>query len=320
MLSRSNLRKNNWFKRIRSLGWSDFLFLPFLLLSALFWLSTELSNEIVFSKSIHLQYLCNSNMVLKDKLPDILTAQMEGKGWDLVFMKSFGSQEPFQYTFGPEDNYLSKADLISQLNQKLDNQNIQVRELYFESRAINQEKKMVRRLPVLFEGELGFDAFYKLLKPVSFTPDSIKVTGPESEIRDMQDYPVSFQQIENIHKDLDKMVALKKPLRPYILLEPETVEMHIKVEQLTQKTLSIPISLANPGREKVNIVPGKVEISFLIGLSEFPNVDASDFSAQIMLPEDMLSHQQYAVSIVKKPGNAIIQEVKPAYVDVFFDH
>ena len=310
---------NKWTKWKYSLSWSNFLFLPFLLLSTFFWLSTKLSNELQYRKDIFIEYRTDDGFILKNKLPSKLTAKLQGQGWDLIFLKSFSEELPFVFPVLPNKAFVNKVEIINQLNIELDNQNIRVQDINFVSQAIQQEEKVTRSLPVKFDGELSFESFYKLLEPVSFEPDSVRVTGPASEINRMISYPCAFQKIEGIQKDIKKLIQIAEPSHHYLIIEPNEVMMTVKTEQLTQKTIQIPVQISNPDNKSVLIVPEQIEVSFLIGLSEFPFVENDDFSAQIILPDELMSNQQYAVSIVKKPGNAIIQEIKPAYVDVFFD-
>lgn len=310
---------NKWTKWKYSLSWSNFLFLPFLLLSTFFWLSTKLSNELQYRKDIFIEYRTDNGFILKNKLPLKLTTKLQGQGWDLIFLKSFSEELPFVFPVLPNKAFINKAEIINQLNIELDNQNIQVQDINFVSQAIQQEVKVTRNFPVKFDGELSFESFHKLLGPVSFDPDSVKITGPVSELNKMTSYPCAFQQIESIQKDIEQKVLLATPAHHYLIIEPKEVMMTVRTEQLTQKTIQIPVKIANPDNKNVLIVPEEIEVSFLIGLSEFPFVENNDFSAQIILPDELMPKQQYAVSIVKKPGNAIIQEIKPAYVDVFFD-
>ena len=320
MPSKKLPNKNNWVARLKKLGWSDFLFVPFLFLSILFWLSTELSSEISFRKTLPVRFISSPDRVIKNPMPDELTARMEGKGWDLIFLKRFTAQNPFVFEVDSNMLYLSKADLLTALSQQLDDENITLSDVYFENQAIRQERKLVKKVPIVFAGELEFAPFHKMLGEVGFFPDSVTLTGPESDLVHVENYPIVLQKLVNIQRDIKKTVALKKPLHSYILLDPPAVEMNLHTEQMTQKTLTIPVTVANPGQEAITIIPRDIQISFLIGLSEFSAVAESDFSAQIFLPDEIIPNQQYAVSIVKKPTGVVIQEMTPAYVDVFYAH
>jgi hypothetical protein len=283
-------------------------------------LSTKLSNELQYRKEIAVVYQTDTDLILKTSLPDKLVTRLRGTGWDLFFLKSFSAQNPFIYDIPRNAKFIGESDLINQLNQYLDNQNILVEDLGFSNRSITMEKKLVKKVPVKFDGDLTFAAFYKLYETVWFNPDSIEVIGPETEVSKINFYPCAYQKIDNIQKDLVKKVELKSPEHDFITLSPQVVEMNINTEQLTQKTIKVPVRIANSGIQGINIVPGDIEISFLIGLSEFPYISADDFSAQIIIPADRIPNQQFAVSIVKKPVNAVIQEIRPAFVDAFFDH
>jgi YbbR domain-containing protein len=320
MPSSQNQIKNKWVKWISTLSWSNFLFLPFILIATFLWLSTKLSNKLQYHKEIHVRYITSDDVILKDKLDEKLTVKLEGKGWDLIFLKDFGADQPFDFQINTDKIYLNKGEFISQLNRILDSKNIQILDINFVSQPIRLEEKGTKKVPVSFDGKLEFAAFYKLQSKVQFLPDSVSVTGPISELNLLNSYPTEFKKFDNIDQDIELTVLLKNPRAHYTLIEPTEVTIKIKAEQLTQKSLTIPVQIANPNLLNVTIVPQEIEISFLIGLSEFAHMNPDDFKAQIILPEDLLPNQQYAVSIVKKPSNAVIQEVSPAYVDVFFDN
>jgi hypothetical protein len=318
MPSNQKQTKNKWLFWKSGFSWSNFLFLPFLFLSTVFWLSTKLSSELQYRKSISIVYQTDDDLVLKNILPEKIDATLSGQGWDLVFLKKYSSQHPFVYRIPRKSNLISKADIISQLNLSVDNLGIRVEDLNFSSEPLDIEKKLVKKLPVFFDGKLEFTPFYKLLGKIVFEPDSVELTGPESLIRNLEKYPTRSREITDIQKDLTVILDLRKPDEHYLRLNPEEVKMHLRTEQLTQKKLRVPVHLAKKTQRPVSIVPGEIEIHFLIGLSEFQGVSAEDFSAQIIISEDQLPNQQYAVSIVKKPVNVRIQEIIPAYVDVFY--
>lgn len=319
MPSNQKQTKNNWQKRIYSLSWSNFLFLPFLLLSSLFWLSTELSNELQYKKVIHVDFLTESDMILKDQMDDKLLVSMKGKGWDLFFMRRFGEVNPFGFMIPKEMKEIRKTDLLSQLNVVIDNSNILITDINFSEKIISQEKKISKRVGVIFNGDLKFETFYKLGEAIDFIPGSITITGPISEVERIDSYPTSYTKVDRISEGFEQKVILIPPEKHYLTIHPKEVLMKIRAEQLTQKSLRIPVKIANKQDHQVTIVPESIEISFLIGLSEFQSIEGDDFVAQIVIPELMSPDQQYAVSIVKKPSSAVIQEIQPAYVDVFID-
>lgn len=319
MPSNQKQTKNKWLKWRYSVSWSNFLFLPFVVLSTIFWLSTKLSSELQYRKQIHIVYETDEDIVLKNELPNSLYVSLIGQGWDLIFLKAYSEQNPFVFKIPATSRFINKSDIINRLNIDVNDLSIRVEDLNFLSQPLQLEGKLTKKVPVKFDGKLEFESFYKLQgNKVIFNPDSVWLTGPESDIRLLNDYATEYQEIKDIQKDISKTVAIRKPWAHYISVDPEQVEMMIRTEQLTQKKIMIPVSIANHNQPKVNIVPAEIEINFLIGLSEFQQVSKDDFSAQIIIPEDRILNQQYAVSIVKKPANTVIQEITPAYVDVFF--
>jgi hypothetical protein len=320
MPSNQKQKNSKWLKWRKGISWSNFLFLPFVVLSTIFWLSTKLSNELQYRKQIHIIYETDDDMVLKNDLSKVLNAQLVGQGWDLIFLKSYSEENPFVYKIDRNARFINKSDLINRLNIDINDQNIKVEDLNFSDQPLQLEPKLSKKVPIVFDGDLEFASFYKLDgNKVVFDPDSARITGPESMVKNMVEIPCVRQEIKDIQKDIQKTVLLARSQLHYIQIDPLEVEMIIRAEQLTQKSITVPVRVANPDYDsQVNIVPADIEINFLIGLSEFQQVSKDDFSAQIIIPEDRIPNQQYAVSIVKKPGNAVIQEISPAYVDVFF--
>lgn len=318
MPSSQKQTKNKWFFWKPGFKWSNFLFLPFLFLSIIFWLSTKLSNELQYRKSINIVYQTDDDLILKNHLPEKIDATLSGQGWELLFLDNYTAQNPFVFQIRSTATFISKADIISDLSRSLDNQKISVEDINFTSQSLEIEPKMTKYVPVYFDGKLDFADFYQLLGKVNFEPDSVKITGPESEIRKITRYPTANTIITDIQKDIFQAVPLKPSEKHYLTIDPMEVELRILTEQITQKTILVPVRIANRSDTQVTVVPEVIEINFLIGLSEFQYVSPDDFSAQIIVPEDRLPNQQYSVSIVKKPVNAEIQEITPAYVDVFF--
>ena len=77
MPSSQNQIKNKWVKWISTLSWSNFLFLPFILIATFLWLSIKLSNKLQYHKEIHVRYITSDDVILKDKLDEKLRSTDE---------------------------------------------------------------------------------------------------------------------------------------------------------------------------------------------------------------------------------------------------
>jgi YbbR domain-containing protein len=111
---------------------------------------------------------------------------------------------------------------------------------------------------------------------ITTIPDSVVVSGPESILDTLSAVSTSYQH----YKDVDHTIRQNIPLIEYknLILKTTRVLLEIPVEEYTEKLVTVPVTIKGlPQETHINLFPGKVNVSFMIALSRFKEVEPGDF-------------------------------------------
>ena len=96
--------------------------------------------------------------------------------------------------------------------------------------------------------------------------------------------------------------------------------LNIPVEKFTEKELEIPVQIKNkPENVNIKFFPSEVKITFMVGLSEFEDINAADFSAVVDYNTVLLKKENPEVEIEKKPSNIEILRISPDRVEYLIE-
>lgn len=300
------------------------IFLFFLLIAAMFWLSQTLSFEYETEVSIPVQVKDTSNIILTSEPVNKLQIVVRDRGTILlhyIFIKQF---VPLTIDFTEyshaKNNHIRiltaglRKSIHSQLN--VSTQLLSVKPDTLEYIYVSGKSK---RVPVKLTGNITADRQHYLSDTI-FSSDSVLVYALSNvldTITAAYTQPVELQNISDTVKYLSAFSHIKG-----VKFVPESVELTFPVDVYTEKMLEIPIhSTGFPPNKILRTFPSKVQVTVQIGLKNFYEINSENFSIEISY-DDLLkcNTERYSVKLKNIPQEVNqILHIVPEQIDFLIE-
>lgn len=258
----------------------NIVFLLFVLATLIFWLLNRLSDSYIQEVSYKVEYTDLPNrFVFQDAPQEKINISVEASGF-YFFSRAFAQKEldislknikrKNKYSY-----FLLDDELDRQVKEHLKDR-IRVLGVVEDSLLVNLGIKSYKKVPVISHVNLKFNTGYRSFEQV-LEPDSIEVSGPEMQVSKINHIDLTTIAKEEVNKPINEKVAIVKTKYPKITYKPNSVNLHISVEKITEKTLEVPVTVINAPKEEIVIYPKKIKISCQVKLSEFNKITPKDF-------------------------------------------
>ncbi len=268
-----------------------------------------------YTKDISIKLVTPDSLILTNSKIYDATITLSGKGADLVKIGSLDESKPLEVLVDYNISVLTSNEIKSCLSKKISNSKVKIVEIDFTPTHLSLDKKISKTVPIKSNINVSFSKLHNLKKEIEIIPNTVKITGPKSYVEEVNEWHTIKKTYDNISKSIEDDVDLIEPQKPFIKLNHSKTKIDIEVEEVSEKKLMIPIKTLDKKIINSRIVPQKVEITFLVGLSKFENINEDSFSAVIDI--DTTQKNNYPVTILKKPKYIKIQNIKPRYVQVY---
>lgn len=254
-------------------GRNVWLYLLCVLIAFIFWALLSLDNEVQrdFDVPIELQDVPDSVKVITD-LPPALSVGVKGKGSQLLRFIFSSSVPPLKVKFERQivsgnRIILSRARLESRLREYFGS-GVTVSTCRPDSLSALFTTLPGRRVKLVVDADIHPDMQCVVSGPVTASVDSVTVYSTADLPRDL----VSISTEPVIKSGLTDTSRYEVAVLPVagMRIEPSTVTVTVPVEPLIAKKRMIPVEILNkPADTNVILFPSKVEISYLVAMSDY---------------------------------------------------
>mgnify|MGYP006077547929 CR=1 FL=1 len=258
-------------------------FFVFLTLSLLIWLLITLSKEYVAQVSLNVSYEELPQSQLLQTVPkEEIQIVAKGTGFKLL------STRFFNHSVRLKTNNLSKKGkekyFFLASNQKIHIQKQLVSGLLLEAFLkdtvyLEIGNLVSKKVPVISNLKIDYHIGFDALKPIEIKPDTILVTGPENQIKSLQNLSFTPLFLENVSANFSEKVALLVP-ENLKNLKYNTHEIVVNgfVEKYTEGSFSVPFTVENlPENLKITTFPKEVKVVYKVDLPRFNRVKEGAF-------------------------------------------
>ncbi|MBS9766294.1 MAG: hypothetical protein KGV44_01985 [Flavobacteriaceae bacterium] len=250
------------------------IFFAFLLLSFFIWLLMEFAKEAVSQVSFKVEYVnMPTYKMFKEEPITELKATVKGTGFSLLDYKLNTKKVSFD---------LSKIDLEKrkfspkQYITKFPN-NISLLEIYPDSIPIVLESKRTKKVPVRLVHNIKYRLGYHLVGDFVISPDSIIVSGVDSEISSITEVTTELLEKNKVYQNINEKVTINKELKRSSYSDLEVTVKGI-VDKTTEGKVEIPIKFINvPDGIKIIPFPKEILVTYQTNLSNFRKVKPQSF-------------------------------------------
>lgn len=289
-------------------------------LAFVFWLILKLSQDYRLEGAVALEVVPPSGMAFTQPPPEQVLVVLRGIGWRFFYRHLTGKRLELTYHMNSEnDAQMGLARIKQYLGQKLAASQLIVEEAGLDDLDLSIEPLASIRVPVRLQASLAFAPGYEQLGEIQVQPDSVEISGPLSVLANIKACRTDSLLRYQLKSNLKASVPLQPPLKG-LSLRPSVVTVSIGIEQFTEKSLFIPLHVANmPDKDSIMVFPERVKITCRTGLSQYSSIDAKDFSVAVDLKEIALQEGKNTVPIqlTKFPKNVKSVRYTPQAAEFF---
>ncbi len=301
------------------------IFLVFIIISTFFWFLYALSKPRVSDYQFNLVYKNIPNQyVVANDLQKQITVKVGDVGISLLLYQLLQRDKSIEIDLSRRFNSkeipfeISSKELQDKIKQKI-NKNTEV--ISFTPNIIGVEfsKLFHKKLPVRMLGNVTLYQQYTYMGDIIISPSYIDVYGAK-QILDTVSYidtkPIFLKDLtETAEKvlDVNKLRGLKYSV--------DRVKVKIPVEQFTEKALSVIINAKNlPKTVSIKTFPASVNVTFLVGLSQYDKITEGDFEAYVDYDSfNSNTQKQAAVKVVTTNDKISNIRVQPQSVEYILE-
>lgn len=193
--------------------------------------------------------------------PARVSVVLQGEGWTLLGLRR---RPPAVRVFanGPT------VDLAAALREAGLPANVDVQSVQPNVINLALDTETSRRLPIRLRSRIDLTPPHGLLRPPSLQPDSVFVTGAQSLLGGLTDWPTELLVAENVSEDLTRRVALSDPFGGLLQPSVRQTVVTLDVGEYTEGRRMLDVEVADlpPGVEGVRFEPAQVEAVYRVPL------------------------------------------------------
>lgn len=266
------------------------IFFGCLLMVTFFWVMQKLDRQYLIKQRYNVTYILPDGKVFKRKPLDNILVNLQGKGWDILVKSAKNIGDRIEVELSEDNNQVIYANSIAEkINAKLASNEISVSRIVPGEIRILLEDQMSKRVPIQSNLSITYLEGYFRQDVLHFTPDSIKITGAPDQLAKINSWPTEKLKISNLHNSITNMpIRLSPSENNLVRMSIDQVMLNMKVEEYTDKVLSVPLHVKNADR-KVRLLPDRIDIRCTVGISKYESLSPDDIELYLNLDESLMS-------------------------------
>lgn len=250
-----------------------------LVLALVFWLITKLSYTYQDVVIVQLEYKIPEDRVLTFQPVNQLEVMVSGTGWELLRL-AFSRQHPILTipVAANEARMITTSSWASKVSDVL--AQVQTLNIQPETIRLKTEISAQKTVPIILDQQVRLAPMHQLVDTLFIEPNTVEITGPASVVREIKQWKTTvFLPKEPIDDNINVQLGLvNAPNDANLTFSVEHVHCKAEVEELTEKSLSIPVEIINaPDSVLLVLLPKMVQVVARVGLSDYDRLSAKDF-------------------------------------------
>ncbi|WP_419211730.1 CdaR family protein [Maribacter sp. X9] len=258
------------------------VFLLFLLCATLAWLINKLSQQYTSNTIFHITYVnIPKEFILANTPKKEIQVRLRAVGFQFL---GYGLKpkkinlDVSKVMHRDNTYYLTEDQIQIQLEAQLNNNSTLVDFdgdlIYFDFTSLESKK-----VPVKAVVDLTFSNNHILEGELILSPDSIKVTGPKSQIDTIQKIETKLFKRNNLNNSFSTAVPLNLPSNLNATnFSPQNITIEGTIVKFSEQVVKVPVSVINlPKDVKVRTFPEIVEVRCQGTLERLKELEVEDF-------------------------------------------
>ncbi|MFH0735963.1 MAG: hypothetical protein V1773_00140 [bacterium] len=285
------------------------------LFSIVLWGTISLSEEYFTTIKIPVSFLTSDDSsAISNISNEEVTISVKGQGWQLAKLsltKNLSFAVRIKNRFGNQV-VSSRSELE---NNPWFTTNFQLTEINPERLSFHVEKLRSKYVKIVPDIQLTYKEGFGIVDIEKLNPDTIKIFGPLSLLKDIDYIKTEFYQFEN----LDKKVRERLDLKPMKLIKYSTnfTTAAFDVQKIVDKVFeNIKIQVEDlPVSFNLHLIPNSITIKLRGGINVLGKMTNEDLSAFVSFRTAFNDTLGYLEPIIKNPAFSSIIDIQPKKVE-----
>lgn len=293
-------------------------FFTCLALAVVAWVFVTLSGTYSFTTKQVLEFRnAPQHRAFQPLQADTINVTQQGTGWEMLFSRMNNGTQPISIDLHTleHNNFIALNTQLAVINKSRDPQHritgFDPDTLYFD--FTNRSIKKIKVEPLL---NIKYQPQYAVSGRIVVKPAYITINGPSNFINQVKTWKTDSLTLKNVNQSFDARLSLKPVHEGNINIYPKSVNIHVPVEEFTEKTLSIPVKIIkNDHYYNVKIFPQRVKVTFTTPLSRYAELDGDFFEATADISLWQQGYTTLPVHLSRIPAYCKIVSIEPGNID-----
>ena len=286
----------------------------------MFWATIRLSDRYTTTEVIDLAYELPTGTDFAREPPRSVEATVTATGWELL--RELFRREGRRLRIDSAD-LRRNPDGVIQLGGKLrdayQGSALRVEALSDPRIVLRTETVVSRRLPLRLRADLSYGPGYSAVDQPRLSVDSVTVRGPRSSVAELREWSTDSLILTDLQDSARVVVPIRGDRNGTIKVFPTETEVLVEVQQYTERTIEVPLTVVGyGGADSVIAFPSVVRVTSAIGLSDYARLVADEYDVVVDVSgAGGAAVLERPVVVRRAPPYAVATSVSPRTVEVF---
>jgi hypothetical protein len=274
-----------------------------------------MSREYNHQQTFVLKYQISNNLAFDTNPPGYLNADLRGSGWSLLRLTLSRSADTiFLDESRIFESEMSSRILLTESLNSLVGDELIVNNITPEQLQLNLVERYAKKVPIVLDGEITLNSQYQLKEPLRFEPDSVTIFGAEDQLTRLDFWPTNEFNRNDVEQDFQESLSLRNA-SPSITTDIFQTTLVVRVDQVTEKEIYVPILIPDSLAGKIRIFPSEVLVKVNLGLSQYEEVNSDDFTVELKWEPEQKNTRE--VEVTTLPDFVVYITHTPRSVDFY---
>ena len=205
------------------------------------WLFNELNNrsDATILYPINFKYEDSDELFVVDAPPKVIDISINGTGWNLLrnLLKLNIKSAEYNINKPTQTKFILSSSLFPNISQSLEGVNLNY--VVTDSILFNIEIKSNRNLKILVDtSDISFRDNFERVGDILTSHNEIKVEGPQSKIKSLDDNYTLLIEDQNIDSDYDEEIKIEG-LNEYLTATPDKINLSFEVAEFVKEEVTL---------------------------------------------------------------------------------
>jgi hypothetical protein len=285
-----------------------------------FWFFNALNNTYTTRINYPIEFVFDDEeVVVVDKLPNRVSLDVSGGGWNLLRRTLWFRVNPIQVRLDnpSERKYILGSSLKPLIAEQINEVNLNF--ILTDTLPINIERKMYKKVAVEVDSaSISLGSYHRISSTITVEPDSIEFQGPSSYIESLANFiPIQIPK-QDIVQDYKADVTVRpENASSFIQVFPENVVVSFEVSSFSLQEKLVKLEKLNfPADSSLYLKRDDVVVTFHVDEKNLERVQDARFKVAVNLRKLNLNDSTLTPVIVQHPDFVFDISIDPPALKV----